>query len=122
MATDLADRDIAERLNLPWRLREAGDVTLQYFRRSDLQVDRKADQSPVTVADRSAEELLRERIWQTVPSRTEFIGEEFGEQRGYERVSSGFSIRSTARNRLFMACRCTRRSSRCCAMGSRKSA
>ena len=38
------------------------------------------------------------------------------------RAISGFSIRSTARSRSSTACRCTRRSSPCCAMASRSSA
>ncbi len=61
--------------------REAGDLTLKYFRRDDLQVDRKADESPVTVADRSAEELLRARIAKDF-SGDGIIGEEFGEESG----------------------------------------
>jgi histidinol-phosphatase len=61
--------------------REAGDLTLKYFRRDDLQVDRKADESPVTVADRSAEELLRARIAKDF-SGDGIIGEEFGEEGG----------------------------------------
>jgi histidinol phosphatase-like enzyme (inositol monophosphatase family) len=65
--------------------REAGDITLKYFRRADLQVDRKADQSPVTIADRSAEELLRERIDKHF-SEDGIIGEEFGAHDG----KSGF--------------------------------
>jgi len=65
--------------------RDAGDLTLKYFRRDDLQVDRKADESPVTIADRSAEELLRAQIAKRF-SRDGIIGEEFGEQGG----SSGY--------------------------------
>ncbi len=61
--------------------REAGEITLRYFRRTDLQVDRKADKSPVTIADRTAEELLRKRIGERFASDG-IIGEEFGEQRG----------------------------------------
>jgi len=61
--------------------REAGDLTLKYFRRDDLVVDRKSDESPVTVADRSAEELLRARIAKRF-SGDGIIGEEFGEESG----------------------------------------
>ncbi len=57
--------------------REAGAITLQHFRRSDLQVERKADQSPVTVADRAAEELLRKRISERFPDDA-ILGEEHG--------------------------------------------
>ena len=49
--------------------REAGDLTLDYFRRRDLVVEFKADASPVTAADRAAEELLRQRIAERVPGR-----------------------------------------------------
>lgn len=61
--------------------REAGDGTLRYFRRSDLAVERKADRSPVTVADRSAEELLRQRIGDRFPDDA-ILGEELGEKPG----------------------------------------
>ena len=76
------NQDINDRLNFAVAIaREAGEITLKYFRRDDLQVDRKADKSPVTIADRSAEELLRERIGQRFAADG-IIGEEFGEQRG----------------------------------------
>src|SRR4051812_25031940 len=78
--------EIAERLQFAVQIaREAGDGTLRYFRRADMKVERKADQSPVTVADRSAEELLRERIGKRYPADA-IIGEELGEQTG----QSGF--------------------------------
>ena len=32
--------------------REAGKITLEYFRRDDLEVERKGDDTPVTIADR----------------------------------------------------------------------
>jgi histidinol phosphatase-like enzyme (inositol monophosphatase family) len=57
--------------------REAGDLTLNYFRRQDLAVEFKADSSPVTAADRAAEELLRERIAEEFPDDS-ILGEEFG--------------------------------------------
>ncbi|MGD9634041.1 MAG: histidinol-phosphatase [Pirellulales bacterium] len=65
--------------------REAGDLTLNYFRRSDLTVEFKADSSPVTIADRSAEELLRKRISERFPDDS-ILGEEFGAAVG----SSGY--------------------------------
>src|SRR5215212_6289642 len=78
--------EIAERLQFAVEIaREAGDGTLRYFRRADLAVERKADASPVTVADRSAEELMRERIGARFP-KDGIIGEELGEQTG----ESGF--------------------------------
>jgi histidinol phosphatase-like enzyme (inositol monophosphatase family) len=57
--------------------REAGDLTLDFFRRSDLAVEFKADASPVTAADRAAEELLRKRIAERFPEDS-ILGEEFG--------------------------------------------
>jgi histidinol phosphatase-like enzyme (inositol monophosphatase family) len=55
---------------------EAGDVTLQHFG-GILQADTKADGSPVTVADRAAETLLRERIGSLFPEHG-ILGEELG--------------------------------------------
>lgn len=78
--------DLTSRLQLAVAAaREAGDLSLQYYRRSDLHVDRKADNSPVTVADRQAEQLLRQRIAAAFPDDG-ILGEEFGEQAG----GSGF--------------------------------
>src|SRR5436190_711575 len=74
--------EIAERLQFAVEIaREAGEVTLRHFRRADLAVERKADHSPVTIADRSAEELLRQRIGEYF-SGDAIIGEELGEQAG----------------------------------------
>jgi histidinol phosphatase-like enzyme (inositol monophosphatase family) len=61
--------------------REAGRHTLTYFGRPELQVDRKADESPVTIADREAELLLRERIAAAMPDDA-ILGEEFPERPG----------------------------------------
>ncbi len=65
--------------------REAGDITLEFFRRDDLDVERKADDSPVTLADRRAEEHLRARIAAALPEDGIF-GEELPERPG----DSGF--------------------------------
>ena len=59
----------------------AGKHTLTYFRRADLVVDCKADESPVTVADREAEQLVRREIRTRFPNDT-IQGEEFSEQPG----------------------------------------
>jgi histidinol phosphatase-like enzyme (inositol monophosphatase family) len=61
--------------------REAGELTLKYFRRDDLQVDLKNDATPVTIADRQAEQLLRERIATAFPQDA-ILGEELGEKSG----------------------------------------
>ena len=55
---------------------EAGRLTLGYFQ-TGLQPDMKEDQSPVTIADRKAEELLRTRIESRFPHHA-ILGEEFG--------------------------------------------
>ena len=65
--------------------REAGEVTLEHFRSTGLAVEQKSDASPVTVADRAAETLLRERIAEAYPDDA-ILGEEFGETAG----ASGF--------------------------------
>jgi len=73
---------ISSRLELARRIaQEAGQLTLRYFQRADLAVDLKADQSPVTAADREAEQLLRQRIEAAFPDDA-ILGEEFGERAG----------------------------------------
>lgn len=54
----------------------AGRLTLGYFG-TGVRPDYKADDSPVTVADRLAEELIRARIEQAYPGHA-IVGEEFG--------------------------------------------
>ncbi|GIW93267.1 MAG: histidinol-phosphatase [Pirellulaceae bacterium] len=61
--------------------REAGRLTLQWFQRPDLDVVRKADASPVTEADRQAEQWLRDRIARQFPGDA-VLGEEHGEEPG----------------------------------------
>ncbi len=81
MNTKPAD-DIGFRLNLAVEAaREAGEITLKYFRREDLEVERKGDDSPVTAADRGAEEHLRKRIAEVFPDDG-ILGEEFPETAG----------------------------------------
>src|SRR5438128_735111 len=80
-------------MNPDWRNRyelavesaqEAGQVALRYFD-ADLTVEWKQDQSPVTVADREAESLLRARLLGAFP-QDGFLGEESGDSPG----ASGF--------------------------------
>lgn len=52
-------------------------LTMSRFRALDLQVDTKPDTTPVTDADRSAEELIRAQLART-RSRDAIMGEEFG--------------------------------------------
>jgi myo-inositol-1(or 4)-monophosphatase len=55
---------------------EAGRLTLGYFQ-AGVQADFKADDTPVTVADRRAEELIRAAIGKRYPTHR-IVGEEFG--------------------------------------------
>ncbi|MFZ7127769.1 MAG: inositol monophosphatase family protein [Desulfobacterales bacterium] len=59
---------------------EAGRLTLGYFR-TGIRPEFKEDDTPVTLADRKAEELIRSRIERRFPSHR-IIGEEFGEGGG----------------------------------------
>jgi histidinol-phosphatase len=63
---------------------EAARLAQRYYT-GEFQVEWKTDQSPVTVADREAEALLRSRLLAAFPDDG-FLGEEHGEQLG----SSGF--------------------------------
>ncbi|OYP29794.1 histidinol-phosphatase [Rhodopirellula sp. MGV] len=62
----------------------AGDHTLKYFQNDQLQVDAKKDDSPVTIADREAEQLARKLISEQFPDDT-VQGEEFAEHEGESR-------------------------------------
>jgi histidinol-phosphatase len=55
---------------------QAGQLTLAYFQ-TGVAVEQKGDKSLVTIADRSAEELLRQLIEKRFPDHA-IIGEEFG--------------------------------------------
>jgi len=57
--------------------REAGRLTLGYYQ-SGVEVAQKADRSPVTIADRDAELLIRSRIADRFPDHA-MVGEEFGD-------------------------------------------
>lgn len=58
----------------------AGRLTLGYFQ-TGVEAERKADDSPVTIADREAETAIRDRIRQRYPDDG-IVGEEFGTQAG----------------------------------------
>jgi histidinol-phosphatase len=76
------DAEIRARLDLARSVaRQAGDVTLDYFQRDDLRVEQKADDSPVTVADRKAETVIRARIAAEFPDDA-IVGEETGTSEG----------------------------------------
>lgn len=61
--------------------RRAGELILRYYQNPDLAIELKADESPVTAADRGAEQLLRELISAAFPDDG-VLGEEFGESKG----------------------------------------
>ena len=71
------DNDIALALRLA---DAAGDAIRPHFR-SGVGVERMGDASPVTVADRAAEEAMRRMLKAEVP-RDGIIGEEFGSEEG----------------------------------------
>jgi histidinol-phosphatase len=80
-------------MNPEWRSRyelaveaahKAGDLARTYYE-STFEVEHKADKSPVTIADKNAEELIRATVAKAFPGDG-FLGEEFGDQAG----TSGF--------------------------------
>ncbi len=58
-----------------------GQMTLKYFQTSGVEVERKGDNSPVTIADKQAEELIRNELSQRFPTDA-ILGEEFGSHAG----------------------------------------
>ena len=64
--------------------RRAGDLARTHYE-STFEIELKPDSSPVTVADKGAEKLIRELVTAAFPSDG-FLGEEFGNQEG----ASGF--------------------------------
>lgn len=82
--TDAAEfrEPLQQRLELALQLAaEASTLILSYYQSSNLVVESKRDASPVTAADRGAEELIRARLAQAFPTDA-ILGEEFGEQPG----------------------------------------
>ena len=81
---------------------KAGEITLKYFGKK-IDVESKADDSPVTVADRESEEYLRAEIEKRFPEDG-ILGEEFGEKAGTSSRRSDrrdevlYSRRSALRN------------------------
>jgi myo-inositol-1(or 4)-monophosphatase len=58
----------------------AGRITLSHYNKG-IQHDLKADESPVTAADRATEQFIRGEIEKTYPSHA-IVGEEYGEKAG----------------------------------------
>ncbi|TVQ38795.1 MAG: inositol-phosphate phosphatase [Wenzhouxiangella sp.] len=77
---DRSKPDLSHALSVARRAAQAADtVAMEYFR-TDLAVERKADASPVTEADRRCEQVIREHLLAEFPDHAIF-GEEYG-QRG----------------------------------------
>lgn len=62
-------------------VREAGELTLRWFRAQTLEIERKHDGTPVTAADRAAERFLREQIRARWPEDA-IVGEEEDDHQG----------------------------------------
>ena len=75
-AADPAELDEAVAL-----AREAGELTIGWFRSERLVIDQKGDGSPVTQADRAAERLIRQHLGEHHPDDG-IHGEEEGEHTG----------------------------------------
>jgi len=80
-------------MNAAWRTRyelavdasrKAGDLAREYYE-TTFAVEHKADDSPVTIADQKAEQLIRSLVTAAFPNDG-FLGEEYGQQPG----TSGF--------------------------------
>ncbi|MCA9038965.1 MAG: inositol monophosphatase family protein [Planctomycetaceae bacterium] len=79
--------EIESRLQLALTLaEEAQELILKHYQHKSLEVELKGDSSPVTVADRGAEELIRKRLAEVYPEDG-VHGEEFDDkesQNGYK--------------------------------------
>lgn len=77
----LTDSEKQQRLDFAIEAaRKAGELILGYYQTDDLEVDNKTDDSPVTIADRNGEKLIREQIEATFPDDG-ICGEEFPEKK-----------------------------------------
>ena len=71
--------DLLEAKNTALSFLKVSNKEIMGWFRTDMTVESKSDQSPVTIADRKAEEILRKKISKTYPNHG-IIGEEFGEE------------------------------------------
>ncbi len=79
-------RELQDRLDFALAVSgQAARLVLRYYQSSGLRVWDKTDQTPVTDADRGAEELLRQAIERRFPDDGVF-GEEFGQKEGRSRA------------------------------------
>ena len=78
----MAQLDLQPRLDFALSAYAAAKTfILGYYQQADLEVERKRDSSPVTAADRGAEQLLRAEISKHFPEDG-VLGEEFGDTPG----------------------------------------
>ncbi len=76
------DEQLIQRWHHAWAIAwEGGQNTLRFFQQCHVGYERKADKSPVTIADRDTEQLLRRRILERFPDDG-ILGEEFGSVTG----------------------------------------
>ncbi len=83
--------------------RLTGRVALAHFR-TRLDVETKRDGSPVTIADRAAEQTARKWIAARFPHDA-ILGEEFGPEGDPGASAAGSSTLSMGRRPSFVACR-----------------
>jgi histidinol phosphatase-like enzyme (inositol monophosphatase family) len=81
--SDLISNILDVAIDAAW---QAGKITLEYFQTSAYDVERKADNSPVTVADRRSEERISEIIHKRFPGHG-IHGEEFGLRAGDDPIT-----------------------------------
>lgn len=77
------DADLSELITVAHRVADTAAVVARKYFRTKVEVDVKSDASPVTIADREAEKVMREVISAAVPNHCIF-GEEQGFQAGRE--------------------------------------
>ncbi|MGH1479136.1 MAG: histidinol-phosphatase [Geminicoccales bacterium] len=73
----MANADLDHFVAFAERLADAAGAVIKPYFRSDIAIDSKADESPVTIADREAEQAMRALIEETFPDHG-IEGEEFG--------------------------------------------
>jgi len=76
--SDIENQELQDRLAFGLQvLTPTRELILKHFQNPDLEIILKGDESPVTVADKGAEELIRERLADTFP-KDGILGEEHG--------------------------------------------
>ncbi len=84
-------------LDLALRLADRADtITSAAFRRADLQVETKADRTPVTEADRNVEADIRRVLAEERPE-DRVVGEEFGDTAGAAPTAAGAGQKAATR-------------------------